>query len=152
LLFIGRTESELDPLDPVTIEHIDANKNILFAGQQSDVRPYYVASDAFVFPTRFKEGVPNVVLEAGAMGLPCIVTDVNGCNEIIINNQNGVIIPPNDETALFNTMKQFVEDHDLVNELSNNARGLIDSRYEQKRFWNALVQFYNNISDQQGKE
>lgn len=152
LLFIGDFENNLDPLLPDTLIHIEQNKKIVFYGSQTDVRPYYAASDAFVFPTRFKEGVPNVVLEAGAMGLPCIVTNVNGCNEIIINNQNGVIIPPNDEVALFNTMKQFVEDHDLVNELSNNARRLIDSRYEQKKFWNALVQFYNDISDQQGKE
>lgn len=64
------------------------NSRITFAGWQNDIRPYLAASDVFVFPRIYREGFPNVVLQAGAMGLPCIVTDINGCNEIICHGVN----------------------------------------------------------------
>lgn len=71
-----------------------------FAGWQQDIRPYLAASDIFVFPS-YREGFPNVVLQAGAMGLPSIVTDINGSSEIIRGGMNGVIIPPRDTEALW---------------------------------------------------
>ena len=91
LILVGRQEPKLDPLKPETIAKIDNNKNIEAVGQQSDVRPWLAASDAFVFPS-YREGFPNVVIEAGAMGLPSIVTNINGSREIVINNKNGIIV------------------------------------------------------------
>jgi glycosyltransferase involved in cell wall biosynthesis len=83
-----------------------------------------------------------VVLEAGAMGLPSIVTDINGCNEIIVEGKNGVIIPPRDENALYDAMKHFVEHPDAVKGMAANAREMIASRYEQKMIWQALLAEY----------
>lgn len=65
-----------------------------------------VCSLAFVFPS-YREGFPNVVMQAGALELPQIVTDINGCNEIIVQNKNGIIVPPQDEHALYKAMKYF---------------------------------------------
>lgn len=81
--------------------------------KQKDVRPYYLISDVFVFPS-YREGFPNTVLEAGAMGLPSVVTDINGSNEIIIEGKNGLIIPSMDEDALYTAMKYCVENPDEV--------------------------------------
>jgi glycosyltransferase involved in cell wall biosynthesis len=141
LILVGRMETELDPLDPSTEAIIKNNSHIIFLGTQTDVRPFMAASDALVFPS-YREGFPNVVLEAGAMGLPSIVTDINGCNEIIIEGKNGVIIPPRDENALYDAMKLFVEHPDAVKELAANAREMIASRYEQKIIWQALLAEY----------
>jgi glycosyltransferase involved in cell wall biosynthesis len=99
LLLVGGREDSLDPLQEDTLAKIRTNGRIVSVGSQRDVRPYLAASDAFVFPS-YREGFPNVVLEAGAMGLACIVTDINGSNEIIIPGENGEIIPPRDENAL----------------------------------------------------
>ena len=82
LLLVGPFETELDPLSPETLKEIKDNRAILSVGFQSDVRPYFAVSNALVFPS-YREGFPNVVLQAGAMGLPAIVTNINGCNEII---------------------------------------------------------------------
>src|SRR5690606_28157874 len=82
LLLVGTFEEELDPLLPETLNDIESNNNILSVGWQSDVRPYLAIANALVFPS-YREGFPNVVMQAGAMGLPSIVTDINGCNEII---------------------------------------------------------------------
>src|SRR5690606_3688886 len=82
LLLVGALETELDPLRPETVAEINANPNIIAVGFQKDVRPYFAVSQALVFPS-YREGFPNVVMQAGAMGLPGIVSDINGCNEII---------------------------------------------------------------------
>ena len=100
--------------------------------------------DALVFPS-YREGFPNVVIEAGAFGLPSIVTDINGSREIIINGQNGVIIPPRDDEALYQAMKRFVENPDEVKAMAANARPLIASRYEQGYVCQCLYDFYHEI-------
>ena len=97
-------------------------------GYQNDVRPFLVASDALVFPS-YREGFPNVVIQAGAMGLPAIVTDINGCNEIVLPDLNGVIIPSKDEQALYESMKYFASHPVEVERMAANARPLIASRY-----------------------
>lgn len=141
LILAGTFEEELDPLLPETIKQIKQHPGILYMGQQSDVRPFFAASDVFVFPS-YREGFPNVVLEAGAMGLPAIVTDINGSNEIIIPDENGVIIPPRDQEMLYNMMRSFVEQPEMVKYMAANARQLIVSRYERKMIWDALLREY----------
>lgn len=144
LILVGRQESELDPLKPETIAKIDNNKNIEAVGQQSDVCPWLAASDAFVFPS-YREGFPNVVIEAGAMGLPSIVTDINGSREIIIEGKNGTIIPPRDAEALFMAMKSFLEWPDKRTQMASSARLLVASRYEQSYVRNCLEEYYKEI-------
>ena len=84
LVLVGRYEEDLDPISDKAKEIIDNNPNIDAVGPQygDDLLAHYAAADCFVFPS-YREGFPNTVLEAGAMGLPCIVTDINGSREII---------------------------------------------------------------------
>jgi len=147
LILIGDFEENLDPLANETKVIIHQNKQLEYVGRQSDVRPFLAASDAFVFPS-YREGFPNSVLEAGALGLPAIVTDINGCNEIIINGENGEIIPPRDEKALFDKMKEWVESPQKVAYMAKNARPLIEERYDQKLVWNALLEEYKRLTNE----
>lgn len=144
LLLVGPFEKELDPVLPEVEEHILHHPGICYMGYQSDVRPFLVASDALVFPS-YREGFPNVVIQAGAMGLPAIVTDINGCNEIVLPDLNGVIIPSKDEQALYESMKYFASHPVEVEKMAANARPLIASRYEQRIVWNALLDEYKSI-------
>lgn len=144
LLLLGKFEDELDPVLPTTKEIINNNKLIDFVGYQTDVRPYLVASDVLILPS-YREGFPNVILQAGAMGIPCIVTDINGCNEAIINGENGIIIPKQDSNALYEAMNHLMDNKDLYNKMAQNARPLISSRYDQKDLWNALLEMYNSL-------
>ncbi len=147
LVLIGPREDDLDPVLPATLERINSGNGIEAVGPQSDVRPFYASADALVFPS-YREGFPNVVIEAGAMGLPSIVTDINGSREIIIDGQNGVIVPPRDEEALYQAMKRFVEQPDEIAAMAQNARGLIASRYEQSYVRQCLYDFYHEILNQ----
>lgn len=144
LLLVGPFEKELDPVLPEVEEQILHHPGICFMGFQSDVRPFLAASDALVFPS-YREGFPNVVIQAGAMGIPAIVTDINGCNEIVLPDRNGMIIPTKNEQALYEAMKYFAFHSVEVEKMATNARPLIVSRYEQRMVWNALLAEYKSI-------
>ena len=144
LVLIGHREDNLDPVLPSTLDRINSGDGIQATGPQSDVRPFYATADALVFPS-YREGFPNVVIEAGAMGLPSIVTDINGSREIIKDGENGVIIPPRNEEALYQAMKWFVEHPDEIAAMAQNARPLIASRYEQGYVRQCLYDFYHEI-------
>lgn len=146
LLLVGPLETELDPLDSKTLEEIVNNKNIISVGFQSEVRLYFAISDCLVFPS-YREGFPNVVLQAGAMGLPSIVTDINGSNEIIIDGQNGIIVPVKNTTTLGEAMLKIMQDEGFYNQLKENSRPMIVSRYEQQVVWEAILAEYKRISE-----
>lgn len=143
LLLVGSFEQNLNPLEENTLTEINQNPNIISVGWQNDVRPYFAISDALVFPS-YREGFPNVVMQAGAMGLPSIVSDINGCNEIIIDNVNGIIIPAKDENAIQSAMKNLYENKVLYQQLKSNSRTLIISRFPQKLIWNEIKIFYTS--------
>ena len=144
LLLVGPFEKELDPVLPEVEEQILHHPGICFMGFQSDVRPFLAASDALVFPS-YREGFPNVVIQAGAMGIPAIVTDINGCNEIVSPDRNGMIIPTKNEQASYEAKKYFAFHSVEVEKMATNARPLIVSRYEQRMVWNALLAEYKSI-------
>lgn len=144
LILVGPEERELDPLKQETIDEIEANPAIKAVGLQNDVRPWLLASDCHVLAS-YREGFPNVVIEAGAMGLPSIVTDINGAREIIIDGENGVIVPPKDERALYRAMKDLIENPDKVTLMGENARPLVASRYEQGFVRQCLKDYYKEI-------
>ncbi|MDO5510080.1 MAG: glycosyltransferase family 4 protein [Weeksellaceae bacterium] len=141
LILVGPLEQELDPLLPETLEVMQSHPRIHSVGYQADVRPFLAASDALVFPS-YREGFPNVVMQAGAMDLPAIVTDINGCNEIIETNENGVIIPPKSMMSLKKAMRLLVEQPELRKHLAQNARNMITERYSQQKVWEYIHQAY----------
>ena len=96
------------------------------------------------FPS-YREGFPNVVIEAGAMGLPSIVSDINGCNEIILPGENGVIVPPQNAEALYEAMEKMCVDSEYRKALTVNARELVASRFDCHIVRQALYDFYASL-------
>lgn len=144
LLLVGREEPQLDPLDSSTLKEISDNPAIEAVGQKGDVRPWLLASDVFVLPSH-REGFPNVVIEAGAMGLPSIVTDINGSREIIHDGENGLIVPVKNANALYEAMKHLAETPEEIRTMAANARPMIASRFEQSFVRQCLKDYYKEI-------
>ena len=144
LLLVGPLEEELDPLLPHSLHIINTHPKIFTTGYVEDVRPYLAFAKALVFPS-YREGFPNVVLQAGAMGLPSIVSDINGCNEIITNNHNGLIVPVKDAKSLEVAMLRFIENKDGYKNLKENAREVITTSYERREIWDALLKEYQSL-------
>jgi glycosyltransferase involved in cell wall biosynthesis len=141
LLLVGPLEEELDPLQEKITAIIKNNKQIISVGYQNDVRPYFAIANALAFPS-YREGFPNVVMQAGAMGLPSIVTDINGCNEIIEEQKNGMIIPVKRVVPLYNAMVVMIKDK----QMRLNTRDMITNRFEQKVVWEALLNEYKTFT------
>ena len=144
LLLIGPYEQDLDPISEEIIQEIEKNPKIITTGYELDVRPYFAIANILTFPS-YREGFPNVVLQAGAMSLPAIVSNINGCNEIIQNGENGIIIPVKSKEALKVAMKKLVEDVDLRSQLTLNARQVIQKKYEREYFWQILLKEYKEL-------
>lgn len=150
LILVGSFEED----DPISLEDknfLTTSEKVKFVGWQQDVRPYLAEADVLVFPS-YREGFPNVPMQAGAMGIPSIVTNINGCNEIIKDGLNGKIISaPLEEgsesmqKALLSTMKWFIEHQEESKRMGVNARPMIQERFEQKAVWKALKEFYDAL-------
>jgi len=142
LLLLGEFEKDLDPLLPETMDHIKNNPNIIYLGWQWDVRPYFAISNMLAFPS-YREGFPNVVMQAGAMGLPSIVSDINGCNEIIVNGENGCIVPPKSMDDLYVAMIEAINNGTSK---FKNARNSIAVRFDRSVIWNAILAEYDSLT------
>ena len=160
LLLVGTFEDALDPVSESTKKIIEGNSSIEYLGPQygTDLLACYAASDCFVFPS-YREGFPNTVLEAGAMELPSIVTDINGSREIIVckNEENtspikdmklcdnGIIIPPKNEELLYKAMEEVFKNDNLRAVMVSQAREMVATRFEQSFVQRCLLDFYEEI-------
>lgn len=147
LILVGAEERELNPISDSSLEEIGKNKRIHAVGKQSDIRSYLMAADTMVFPS-YREGFGMVLIEAAAMGVPAISSDIIGCNEIIIDSVNGKLIPANNTEALYQEMKWFYEHKDLeVMQMKNKTREMVENRFEQKKVWNLLLAEYQRLEN-----
>ena len=141
LLLVGPYEPHLDPLSKEIEAIINSDKDIICAGFQRDVRPFLAISHALTFPS-YREGFPNVPMQAGCFHLPSIVTNINGCNEIIEHEKNGLIISPKSVNDLRKAMALLLQDKQLYEKMKLNARSMIVDRYDQQHFWQLLLKEY----------
>lgn len=145
LLLIGQAEDHLDPLPEKTKSVIGQNQRIISAGFQQDIRPWLLASDIFVFPS-YREGFPNVVMQASCMQIPCIVSDINGCNELIRDKDSGIIVPPKNTEALLNAMTSLMKSKQNQQLFAENARNFISGSFNQQYVWQELLTEYNSLT------
>ncbi|MDB4410307.1 glycosyltransferase [bacterium] len=107
-LLIGQLDSNKDSL---SIEFIKKyRKYVKYLGKRKDIRELLSLSDVFVLPTFYSEGVPRVLLEASAMSLALITTNMPGCNDVLIDQINGLIVAPNDTKDLYGKMVSITKD------------------------------------------
>ena len=146
LILVGPYEDALDPISEESRKIIDENEAIEAVGAKSgdELLAYYAAADCFVMPS-YREGFPNTVLEAGAMGLPSIVTDINGSREIIVEGKNGLIVPSKNSQAIYEAMSRMVNDKEKREYMASNARKMIADRFEQSFVRKCLYDFYDEI-------
>lgn len=146
LVLVGSYEDSLDPISESARKVIAENPAIEAVGSKrgDELLAYYAAADCFVMPS-YREGFPNTVLEAGAMGLPSIVTDINGSREIIEQGENGIIVPSQDAQALLDAMSKIVHDTELRELMAGNARKMVADRFEQGFVRKCLYDYYDEI-------
>ena len=146
LVLVGPFEDDVDPVPEDVRKYIQEAPEIITTGEVlgKSLLAWYAASDCFVLPS-YREGFPNTVLEAGAMGLPSIVTDINGSREIISDGVNGLIVPTHNSEALLEAMRKMLIDDDFRTGAASVSREMISSRFEQEYVRECLYGFYKAI-------
>ncbi|MFT0547428.1 glycosyltransferase family 4 protein [Allopusillimonas ginsengisoli] len=121
---------------------INQHKRIHALGFFTDIRPALHLANVLVLPS-YREGFPNAVLQAGAMELPVIATDINGCNEVVKPSMNGWLVPPRSAGALHDAMRTALDTPPLMRRrMGVLARQRIVQRFEQKQHWRNMANFY----------
>ena len=132
----GKLQSKLNQ----TVKREGLEKVVFFKGFVKDVLPYIKSSDIFVLPSYY-EGMPNAVMEAMGLGKCCVVTSVNGNNELINDGQEGLLVDAGNASALYNAIKRVTDDAVLRDELGKNASLKIEKMFSEERMIDQLNQF-----------
>lgn len=141
LVMVGPAEPELDPLPKNTLATIANHPAIHHVGFQEDVRPYIALSDVLVFPS-YREGFPNVPLQCAAFKKAMILSDINGCNEIVKHQESGLLVPTKESNAVYLAMKELESNPDKRVKYGINAYNYVKANFEQQEVWKALQEEY----------
>lgn len=144
LLLVGDWELKYGSVAPDCVSFLKESPHVVSVGFVKDVRPYLAISHVMVHPS-YREGFPNVVLQAGAMELPCIVTDIEGSNEIIEDGYNGRIVPSRDTEQLYQMMAWFLNHPTEIETMGIHARSRVERDFCQIDVWNAWRDFYLSL-------
>lgn len=142
LILVGPKENAHNPKKRAMFHSIHQNENIITVGFQGEVRQYYAISNVLMLPS-YREGFPNAVLQAGAMGLPSIVSDISGCNEIIEHEVNGLLVPKKNHHELQKAMEKMYKNPEFLLNLKKNTRNKVIQSFDKNLVWQCLLKEYN---------
>ncbi len=137
LLLVGDYEEQLNPIEIENLNIIKTHTDIISVGFQNDIRKFLAITDIFILPS-YREGLPNSLIEAGSYGIPLIGTNINGCNEVIIDNETGILVLKKDMASLKNGIELLLTNNELYDKIKSNVRVSMINRYSQKCFWGEL--------------
>ena len=113
-----------------------------YLGNRSDVHDLLSISDLCVLPSYFREGVPRIMIEAGAMGLPLVTTDCPGCRETVKDGWNGLLVPPGDWRTLADSILQLLGSADLRATMGRRSQAYVRERFELDTVATAYADIY----------
>ena len=138
LILIGM-EEEAHGLNSTVVEAIHNHPQIIILGWKANVQEYMAAMDVMVLPS-YREGFGVVAIEAQALGVPVITTDIPGPRDAIINGKTGILIPAADEESLMKAMQKLRNSQNLRKYMSDNALLFIRENFEQEMFWEKVLE------------
>ena len=136
---------ERDPVGRGLLEQIAASPNLIRVQATPLIERAYAGFDLLVLPT-YREGLPNVLLEAAAMALPVVATRVTGCVDVVRDGETGLLVSARDGAALAAAIGRYVADPELRLRHGAAARALVSERFAQPRIWGALERLYCEVS------
>jgi len=143
LLLLGDSE-EASPVAEEVRRTIESHPHIHRAGWVEDPAGYYAAADIVAMPS-YREGFGNVAIEASAMKLPVVATDVMGCRESVRANVTGLLVRARDAGALRDGLRRLIDDPALRKELGHNGRKRVEAEFRQEIIWNGILEHYRQV-------
>lgn len=145
LVIVGGIDSVRNSINQTWLKRIqEKSPSISFVGFQSNIPEWLSIANSLIFPS-YREGFPNVPLQAACMGIPIIATDINGCNEIIKDGLNGFLVPTRDSNSIYEKMLQIFNSAELRISMGNESLATVPKKYNRKDFHSALLKEYQNL-------
>ena len=141
LLLVGWYDVAEDALDAKTRGRIEAHPMIVTTGFVADAAPYYRAMDVMVLPS-WREGFPNVVLEAGASGIAVVTTISTGARDSVIPEVTGLLIPPGYPEAIVEAVLKLLRDPERRRRMGRAARAWVVENYREERVLGQTAEYY----------
>ncbi len=146
LLLVGPIEPQ-DPVPAAVLARLQADPRVRFIGSVSNSAPFYTAMDLLVLPT-YREGFPITPLEAAAMELPVVATNVDGCVEAVADGVTGLLVPPRDPKALIAAIERLILDPELRQQMGQAGRRRVLEEFRPEIIWQALYENYMELLNQ----
>ena len=141
LLLVGELDSTDNAFRNQLNSMINKDQDIIEYGFRNDIKNLLKSSDCLVLPS-YREGFPNVILQAGAMGKPVVISDVNGSDDYIIEGVNGVIFRKGDVLSLKNALLYIIEER--FNWSQEKIIEILSEKFNQVDYYNSLIKFYKS--------
>ena len=117
---------------------------IIWAGKQTDVMPYLYAMDIFTLPS-WTEGLPRALMEACATGLPAVVSDIQGCREVVVNGGNGLCVVPGNASALSTALMRLILSRELRRSMGESARARVEQTFSAEAMATGYLKLYEQL-------
>lgn len=146
LLLVGPVETQ-DPIDPEVLQALQADPRVIFTGSVADTSEKYALLDTVVLPTH-REGFGIVLLEAAAMELPVVATEIPGCVDAVVNGITGTLVPPQDVGALQAAIERYLDDPELRRRHGTAGRERVLRDFRREDIWEAVYQEYVRLLEE----
>jgi glycosyltransferase involved in cell wall biosynthesis len=147
-LWLAGGSDTLNPsaITPAELEGIEAEGIAKWLGHRDDLPVLLGSASIFCLPTYYREGLPRVLVEASAAGLPIVTTDIPGCRDVVTHERNGLLVPPRDVEALANALQNLIENHEKRGKMRLQSRQVFEEKFTSEVVRRALNQCYSKLS------
>lgn len=149
LLLLGRWESE-DPVDPNVRSFLECQPGVVLPGHVDDVLPYYRVMSVFAFPSHGTEGLPNAPMEAAAMGLPVVATNVIGSVDAVVPGVTGELVERGSASQLAAGLRIYLSAPQRAADHGAAGRQRVINEFQRERIWSGMLERYRQHLLNQG--
>ncbi len=144
-VIVGGVEPDkTDGVPTSELERVAAEANVTFTGLRDDVDELYAAMDLCVLAS-YREGFPRAAMEAAAMGLPLVVSDIRGCRQVVDHGRNGLRVPARDATALTEALAEVATDTARRSQMGEAAIAKAHADFDQRRVIDITLDTYAKL-------
>jgi glycosyltransferase involved in cell wall biosynthesis len=132
------------PFSPRYLDQLYHDERVIYLGKLLDVRPVYGMIDMLVLPS-YREGFPNVLIEAAAMELPVIATDIAGCKDAVLQHASGELFAKGDAGQLAAAIRKLTDNPDLRRQYGSAGRAFVEENFAGEKIWEGQLELYRQM-------
>lgn len=145
VLIVGPYDEEKpDAIRPDVAERYGLTDRCRFLGMRHDMPELYALMDVLVLPS-YREGFPRAPMEASAMGVPTVVSDIRGCREAVEQGVNGLLFPVGNVTALAQALTELLTDDERRRKMGVSGRAIAEERFDEQKVFERVLMEYERL-------